>query len=88
MFPEIHSGDYILCSSLPLRLGFLKIGQTIVFRDAEYGLLVKKVCAFSKDGKNVFFQGTRPSSLTSDELGPVERSEILGIMLFRIPMKG
>ncbi len=84
MAPEINSGDFILISSLPLKLKLLKKGMRVVFDSPGYGLLVKKITKFSKDGRRFYFSGTRPSSISSDETGPIKITSILGTVLFVI----
>ncbi len=84
MAPGINSGDFVLTSSIPQKLGFLKSGMRVVFDTSEYGLLIKKITGFSKDGDKFYFSGTRPSSISSDQTGPVNIQKILGTVLFVI----
>ncbi|MBN2735662.1 MAG: S24/S26 family peptidase [Spirochaetales bacterium] len=85
MSPGINPGDLLLISTLPVMLGWLRIGWDMVFHSADYGLLVKKIIGFSPDKKRVFFKGSRPSSLSSDEMGPINVKDVAAVVLLIIP---
>ncbi len=84
MAPEINSGDFVFISSIPLKLRLLKKGMRIVFDCPGYGRLIKKITGFTRDRGRFFFAGTRPSSISSDETGPIKTAHILGTVLFVI----
>jgi signal peptidase I len=88
MSPEFNDGDYVLLSRLPLILGMIKINSTLVFKSAEYGILIKKVSDIDRHKGTFFFTGINKNSLTSEKIGAIPRKSILGsvILHFKKPV--
>lgn len=78
MAPTLHHGDRVLGTRLPLHP---RVGHAILFRSplrSGPALLVKRVVAITTDGA-FLIDGDGPVSLSSDEIGPIERSAIRAV---------
>ncbi len=82
--PEYREGDFVVLATLPFLLRHLKPGDVIVFQDAHYGTLIKRVERLEADG-GIFAVGTHPLSLDSRRLGPVAPQAVTGRVLWHIP---
>ncbi len=81
MSPEFHTGDYVLISSLPLMLGLVRKGSALVFNTEKYGLLIKHVSRIDRETGRIYFKGTNPLSLSEEEIGAINRKDILGSVI-------
>ena len=79
MFPRIPQHSYILAIHW-FRFKGIKSGQTILMNHPKYGLLVKTVALIDKNGL-IWCKGENASSIRVEELGPVNRQQIIGQVL-------
>jgi phage repressor protein C with HTH and peptisase S24 domain len=79
--PFLQHGDYILVGRARGLLRRLKPGDVVVFRQAGYGVLVKRVQSISADGEELFVVGDHPDSADSRSFGPILRACVTGKML-------
>lgn len=83
LFPEYRDGDFVIISKIPIYLHWLRAGDTIVFKHAIYGRMIKIVDAVISDGK-VKVIGNHPDSLDSRQLGEIPSKSITGKVLIHI----
>lgn len=81
MYPEFSKGDFVLISKIPFLLGWVRPGDVVAFRHAEYGLMIKKVDSISADGAEFTVIGTHPASTDSRHFGPVKKEQMVGKVL-------
>ena len=79
--PEVQDGDIVLLLTWR-RLWRLKPGDRVVFRQATYGTLIKKIERLDPVAQTVFVTGTHAASVDSYEFGPVPFSSIIGKVIF------
>ena len=79
--PEVQDGDIVLLLTWR-RLWRLKPGQRVVFRQATYGMLIKKIERLGPGEDQVFVTGTHAASVDSYEFGPVPVQSIIGTVIF------
>lgn len=82
--PEYRSGEYVLISALPIRLGWLKIGDVIVFRQPAYGTLIKKIQRLALDQDEIYVIGNHSASVDSRIFGPIRREQVLGKVIWHL----
>jgi hypothetical protein len=85
--PVYREGDYVLISRLPLLLGGLRCGDTVVFHHPRLGKLIKLVEWLEDAGQAVFVIGLDADSVDSRRFGPVQRDNLLGKVIWHIPKK-
>ena len=81
MSPEYNDGDYVLISRLPLLLRRIKVSDVLVFNSKKYGVLIKKVSQIDTFHRIIFFAGLNKKSLTTEQIGAVEKKDIIGSVL-------
>ncbi len=80
LHPEVKDGDILLLLTWR-RLWRLKPGDRVVFRQPTYGTLVKKIERLGPQPGQVFVAGTRAASVDSYEFGPIDLSQIIGVVV-------
>jgi hypothetical protein len=80
--PFFEAGDFVLLARIPCLLNHLKAGDIVVFRQADYGTLIKRVERFSPDRRQIYVIGERPDSTDSRTFGPVPRSDLIGKVIW------
>jgi phage repressor protein C with HTH and peptisase S24 domain len=82
MSPVLFDGDFVLTSN------FLKVHENslVVVKHSQFGVLVKRVKALGS--KRVLLEGENNDSLSSNQMGWVERDKILGVVLKMIKKGG
>ena len=78
MTPEYQDGDFVLI----WRTSRPKEGDTIVFQNELYGVLVKRVEKITDQG--IYVIGTGENSLDSRRLGPVNPENVQGKVIWHI----
>lgn len=80
MAPVIPSGCFVLVVRrfyfLPLRQG-----QRLVINHPKYGAIVKKIALVDRNGF-IWSKGENAQSLSVEELGPIDKSQILGRVVY------
>lgn len=82
MLPEYNDGDYVITSRLPLLSGTVKVNSVMVFKSEKYGILIKKVAGINNDNNTYSFKGTNPLSLSTEEIGSIDKKNIIGSVIF------
>lgn len=80
--PEIRHGDYVITSSLPVRLGRLHVGDIVMFEHPIYGMLIKRISALT--GKSVEVRGFHQFSIDSRRFGALPLTCVKQKMLFHV----
>lgn len=78
--PAYKEGDYVML--ITVSFFYLKRGDTIVFKHPEYGTMIKNIDSIDSD--KIFVVGTHPHSTDSRQFGPIERSEVVGKVIWHI----
>jgi phage repressor protein C with HTH and peptisase S24 domain len=78
--PVYQEGDFVMLITNPF-FSF-KRGDTIVFRHAEYGTMIKNIDSIDSDKIQVI--GTHAHSVDSRLFGPIERSDVIGKVVWHI----
>ena len=88
--PDYQEGDFVLLLKIPFFLNRLKRGDTVVFRQTYYGVMIKRVERRSQDGKQVYVLGTHAESADSRKFGPVQLEDLVGKVIWHIkrPRRG
>ena len=84
MLPTYRDGDFVLVSKIPYLFGSIEPGDVIAFRHLSYGTLIKVVGALSQDLQEITVAGTHPDSADGDALGPVDRNNVLGKVVWHV----
>lgn len=81
--PFFQTGDYVLVIKPPL-LRSLRAGDILVFHQAGYGTLIKRLEHLSPDGEQLYVLGTHPESADSRQFGPVRRKDVIGKVVWHL----
>lgn len=77
MLPDIPNQSFIVSVKyLPLSLG-----QKMVLAHPTYGLMVKSLVAIDSNGM-LWFEGLSAESVSSQQIGAVDRKQVLGHVLW------
>lgn len=82
--PEFQEGDFVLIAKIPFLLSRLKPGDVIVFRQPEFGVMIKKIDFILPGGSEFFVIGSHDRSLDSRRFGPVKRDDLIGKVIWHI----
>lgn len=82
--PDYVDGDYVVLVTIPFLLNKIKPGDIVVFQQAYYGLMIKKVEAINEKGDSLFLVGTHQDSVDSRRFGSILKQDILGKVLWHI----
>jgi len=76
MAPVIPSNCFVLAAKW-LSIFPIREGHRLIIKHARYGIIVKKVALVDKNGF-IWSKGENKTSLRVEQLGPVNKSQILG----------
>jgi signal peptidase I len=76
--PAYQEGDFVLVSKIPIFLGRVRAGDTVVFSHPTMGRLIKRVERLLEDGKSLWVVGSSPDSVDSRIFGPVSIRQVTG----------
>jgi hypothetical protein len=82
--PDFQEGDFVVTIKIPLLRLNLRLGDIVVFRQPEYGILIKKVESFTADGESLFVVGSHPNSIDSRRFGAVPRRDLIGKVIWHV----
>lgn len=82
--PAFEPGDYVLVAGVPWLLRGIRAGDTIVFRHAGYGTLIKRVARLEEGGRAFYVLGTDEDSVDSRRFGAVPRAAVIGKVIGRL----
>jgi signal peptidase I len=82
--PDFQEGDFVVTIKIPLLRLNLRLGDIVVFRQPEYGILIKKVERFTPDGESLFVVGSHPNSIDSRRFGAVPRRDLIGKVIWHV----
>lgn len=82
--PFFQAGDFVLIAGIPCLLRRIKAGDIVVFRQAEYGTLIKRVERITPDGQQIFVIGENLDSTDSRTFGPIRPDDLIGKVIWHI----
>ena len=82
MEPQYHNGDFVIVGAI--RWFPIHQGHDIVFWLPSIGLLIKKLIKICDDG--FYVKGTNPNSLTSEQIGQIPHTHIMGRVLLQFSL--
>ncbi|WP_111497661.1 nickel-type superoxide dismutase maturation protease [Marinobacter bohaiensis] len=86
MLPELGPGSFVIVFGR--RSLALRVGDVIVAEHPAYGRIVKRITAIQPDAA-LMLAGDNPAKSTSTQaMGAVPRSRVLGKVIWRIPSAG
>lgn len=84
LYPDYLNGDFVIILKIPFFYDSYKPGDLIVFKQQEYGLMIKVVEEVSRDGDTISVTGTYANSLDSRQFGEIKKKDIIGKVIYRI----
>ena len=85
--PDFQEGDFVITLKVPLLFDHYKEGDVIVFDQASYGRMIKRVQAVLPEDNSLFVLGSHPNSIDSREFGAVQTQSVLGKVIWHISKK-
>lgn len=85
MQPRYQPGDYVLVCRAPIFCIPIKPGDTVVFNQPPYGILIKQVSELDPATGEMMVTGLQPESVDSRHFGPVPAHKLLGKVVGHIP---
>ena len=85
LWPEYQEGDYVVLTTIPFFFKSLKGGDVVVFRHPDYGELIKKIEHINTEQGTITVIGSLPSSIDSRQFGPINKSDLIGKVLWHVP---
>jgi phage repressor protein C with HTH and peptisase S24 domain len=82
--PLFQEGDYVLIATIPFVVNKIKSGDTIVFQNPSYGVLIKQVERVDREAGVITVVGLNPNSVDSRRFGPVRREDVIGKVIWHI----
>lgn len=87
LYPDYREGDFVLMAGVPFPSGKVRAGDVIIFQKPGYGRLIKRVQRVLDDGQSYDVRGTQVDSTDSRNFGPVQKTEVLGKVIWHIRQK-
>jgi nickel-type superoxide dismutase maturation protease len=84
LYPAYRQGDFVLVTKIPFFLNSILQGDVIVFNHPAYGTLIKCVESVSADHGAYIVLGMHENSVDSRHFGPVDRSAVVGKVIWHI----
>ena len=85
--PFFLPGEYVIVWRAPRKYKTLSPGDYVVFNHDQFGLLIKKVILNDPSGNYIEAEGIHPDSLSSQKIGKIPYSDIIGKVINRIHPK-
>ena len=82
--PFFLSGDFVLISTSHRQFKNLQEGDSVVFSHPEYGRLIKIIVINFPDSEYLKVTGIHKDSISSQKLGSVPYSDLIGRVIFHI----
>jgi signal peptidase I len=84
--PEFREGDFVLVAKIPFFFfNTLHQGDIVVFKQPQYGTLIKKIEQLFPRQREVYVVGTHPNSIDSRQFGSIPVKELVGKVIWHIP---
>jgi len=80
--PFFLSGDYVLVSTYRQSFKRLQIGDSVIFNHPKFGRLIKLIRTNNPVSKILEVRGIDPDSISSQTLGPIPYSTLIGKVIF------
>ncbi len=80
--PDYQDGDFVVLIAKSFLFNRLNPGDTVVFIDHHYGMMIKKIRSIEFD--QIFVIGTHIDSVDSKQLGPINRDRLIGKVIWHI----
>jgi phage repressor protein C with HTH and peptisase S24 domain len=81
LWPSYRDGDFVVTAGT-LLAGPIRPGDVIVFRQPDYGIMIKQVQRLDEHG--IFVVGTHERSADSREFGAISRTDVIGKVIWHI----
>ena len=82
MSPRIPQCSYVLVNHW-FNFWRFEVDQTVLISHAQHGLIIKKIALIDRNGF-IWSKGENSSSISVEQLGPVNKSQIIGRVLMVI----
>jgi signal peptidase I len=82
--PAYQDGDFVVVSKIPFFLGMIRCGDIIVFKNSEYGTMIKKVDRITPGGDEIYVVGTHENSVDSRRFGAISKQAVVGKVIWHI----
>jgi nickel-type superoxide dismutase maturation protease len=82
--PRFRAGDFVVISRIPLLFRRPAAGDVVVFRQPDYGQLIKRVEQVKSDG-SLFVLGDDIDSVDSRRFGPIQPKALIGLVVLHVP---
>jgi len=82
--PEYQEGDFVVIATIPFFLNRIQVGDVVVFRHPEVGVMIKRVSGVIEDKKQYLVSGTQPYSVDSARFGPISPEALIGKVIWHI----
>ena len=79
MFPRIPEYSYVLVNHW-FNFFPLEVDQTVLIEHVDHGLILKKIALIDRNGF-IWSKGENSSSMSVEQLGPVNKNQIIGRVL-------
>jgi signal peptidase I len=81
--PRFRAGDFVLISRFPLLFRRPAVGDVLVFKQPEYGQLIKRVEKIHADG-SLDVRGETIDSVDSRRFGAIQVEAVVGLVIWHI----
>lgn len=82
MLPTLTANDFVLCYRY--RKTQFDVGEMVVVQHPRFGVIIKRIEAITQQGNYVLSGDNKKVSTSSDTLGQISNSDILGKVIWHI----
>jgi len=82
--PEYKGGDFVIVLKIPLWFKSPKRGDVVVFRQSNYGILIKQVDRYDPQSGEFFVIGTHADSVDSRQFGALHKRDLIGKVIWHV----
>lgn len=86
--PLFNDGDYVVITTAAFFLKKINRGDIVVFKHEDIGIMIKAVESVNPGADTVYVRGTHPTSVDSQQLGPIRKDALIGKVIWHIPQPG
>jgi len=82
--PDYQEGDFVVALKFPFLFNSIAPGDIVVFRNADYGTMIKQVESIDPVSGDLHVIGTHPYSVDSRQFGALARVDLVGKVIWHI----
>jgi signal peptidase I len=82
--PDYQEGDFVVALKIPFLFKSITPGDTVVFRNAVYGTMIKRVERIDPTSGDLYVLGTHPNSVDSRQFGALGQADLVGKVIWHI----